>query len=242
MQLRRESKALFAMALPLILAQLAQMSMGFVDTVMVGRLGNEQLASIALGSTLFHLLQIVLSGVILAVSPLVSQAVGAGDTAGAGRAARQGLWLACVLFGVGFSVYWNAADLLLAMGQEPQIVEGSSRYLRAVAWGLLPSLWVTALRGLLEGISKTRPIMLISFVGVGFNILANNALMFGRWGFPELGLVGTGYASALSLTLIFLLLALYVKLRQNEYAVFRGLHAPHLPTMTELLGLTHAAT
>ena len=233
--LKRETKALFILALPLILAQVAQTSMGFVDTVMVGRLGNEALASIALGSTLFHLLQIVLSGVILAVSPLVSQAVGAGDVRSAGRATRQGLWLACVLFVLGFGVYWNAGSLLLAMGQEPQVVAGSSAYLRAIAWGLLPSLWVTALRGLLEGISKTRPIMLISFVGVGFNILANNALMFGRWGFPELGLVGTGYASALSLTLIFVLLASYVFVRQKEYGVFRGFRFLHLPTLRELL-------
>ena len=233
--IRKDLRALLTLALPLVLAQVAQTSMGFVDTLMVGRLGQAQLAAIALGSTLFHLLQIVLSGVIFAVSPLVSQAVGANDIYKAGRAVRQGLWLALLLFMVGSTVYWNAGPLLLGMGQDPATVVLSTSYLRAIAWGLLPALGVAALRGLLEGTGVTRPIMLISFVGVGFNVVANNALMFGHWGFPELGLVGTGYASSLSLGLIFVLTALYIASRQGRYGVFGGFRWPHLATLKELL-------
>jgi MATE family multidrug resistance protein len=232
---RREVRDLLVVAGPLILAQLAQMSMSFVDTLMAGRLGQDALAGIALGGTVFQLTSIVCMGVLFSVAPLVSQAHGAGDAAGAARAGRQGLWLAALLALPGFLLFRGAEPLLLAAGQEPGAATLAAGYLGAAAFGFLPSLLLTALRGFLEGLSDTRPIMVVLLVGVVLNVLANNALMFGRWGFPALGLVGTGVATALVYAVMAVAAGAYVALRHRRYRVLRGLRRPDGATLRELL-------
>lgn len=231
---RRELLALMVVAGPLILAQFAQMSMSFVDTLMAGRLGQDALAGIALGSVIFQLVSIVSMGVLFSVAPLVSQAHGADEPGEAGRAARQGIWLAVLLSVPGFVLFRSGEPLLLALGQEPETAALAGGYLRAVAFGFLPSLLLTALRGFLEGLSHTRPIMVVLLMGIGLNILANNALMFGRWGFPELGLVGTGVATTFVYTTMAVAAGLYVAVRYRPYRVLRGLRRPDTAVLREL--------
>ncbi len=230
----KEFFGLTKLAFPLVIAQLAQNTVSFVDTIMVGRLGNDALAGIAIGSTVFHFVLIVLAGVILGVSPIVSQATGANDPETAARVTRQGLWMGVILFLPAFVLYWNAYPLLIYLGQSPETARDSSEYLRAISWGLLPALWVMALRGLLEGQSNTRPIMLISFAGVFLNVFFNDLLMFGRYGLPKLGLVGTGYASSIVFTSVFLMTAFYVHFRYRKLRVFRGIRQPDPKMLKEL--------
>ena len=227
-----ELRLLLVLAGPLILAQLAGTSMGFVDTLMVGRLGDEALAGIALGNTLHFFVLLLLTGVVLAVGPTVSQAHGAGDEEGVARATRQGLWLALGGTLLALPLFWNATALLRLMGQEAGTAALAGAYIRAVSWGFLPALGLTALRGLLEGLSNPRPIMVIALVGVGLNVAANDVLMFGRFGFPALGLVGTGYATTVVSWLMFALAALYVQVTLKEL--------PHLLTLTHARP-THAS-
>ncbi|MFK7769563.1 MAG: MATE family efflux transporter [Mariniblastus sp.] len=232
---RQEFKELIKVALPLVLAQLAQNTVAFVDTLMVGRLGNEALAGIAIGSTVFHFVMVILSGFVLGVSPLVSQATGAGDEETCGRAVRQGLWLSIALFLPAFVLYWNAYSILIFLNQSPETALASAAYLRAISWGLLPALWTMALRGLLEGKSNTTPIMLISFAGVLLNIFANDVLMFGKFGFPALGLVGTGYASSFVYVNVFVFTALYVSWKYGYLNVFSKIRTPDFSMLKELV-------
>ena len=212
----RELKQLLVLAAPLVLAQLAQIATSFVDTLMVGRLGTEALAGIAVGSVIFMFVSIVLSGVILGVSAVVSQATGQGDQAVCGRAVRQGILLALVLWGPAMILFWNMEAVLLFFQQPETTAASSSAYLRAISWGLLPSLCAFSLRGLLEGKGDTGPIMVVMVGGVLLNIFANDTLMFGRYGFPEMGLVGTGFASSIVLTFHFVLLATYCSWKYPE--------------------------
>ncbi len=232
---RQEFKGLVKVALPLVLAQLAQNTVAFVDTLMVGRLGNQALAGIAIGSTVFHFVMVVLTGVVLGVSPTVSQATGAGDEDTCARATRQGLWLGLMLFLPAFILYWNAYPILIWLKQSPETALASSEYLRAISWGLLPALWTMALRGLLEGKSNTTPIMLISFAGVLLNIFANDVLMFGRYGMPALGLVGTGYASSFVYTCVFLFTAIYVSRKYGQLNVFSRIRTPDFSMLKEVI-------
>lgn len=231
---RREVSQLLVVAAPLILAQLAQMGMSLVDTLMAGRLGREALAGIALGSVVYQLVMILCMGVLFAVAPLVSQAHGAEDPVRAARAARQGLWLATLLFLPAWLLFWNGEALLLALGQQPETVELAAGYLRAASWGFLPALLLTALRGFLEGLSDTRPVMVVLLLGIGLNVLANNALMFGRWGFPALGLVGTGVATTFVYSVMALAAAAVVLLRYPQHRVLRGLRRPDPSVLREL--------
>ncbi len=217
-----------------MVAQLAQNTLSFVDTLMVGRLGNESLAGIALGGTVFHLALIVLAGVIFGVNPVVSQAVGAGDRVQAAVALRQGLWIGAFLFLPALYFYWNAYPFLIALGQDPETAQASSNYLRAISWGLLPALWIMAIRAYLEGNSNTFPIMIVAIFGIGANVVLNYVLMFGRFGFPQLGLVGTGYASSIVYAGSFLLLAVYVHVRYRDDHLFTNIHFPNLEMIVEL--------
>jgi MATE family multidrug resistance protein len=230
-----DTKALLSVGLPLILAQLAQTSLGFIDTLMVGRLGSAELAGIALGSTIWHFTLIVLAGVVQAVGPIVAQAFGARQEADAGRAVRQGLWLATGLSVLAIAFFWGARPLLLAMGQEPETVALSSSYLRAISYGFIFALWTVALRGFLEGVADTRPIMVFGFMGIGLNVLANNALMFGRWGLPALGLVGTGYASSIVFFGVFVATLSYVLRYYQRHRIFQSLRLPDMSMLKELL-------
>ena len=232
---RREFAGLIKLALPLVIAQLAQNAISFTDTLMVGRgLGKEPLAGITIGSTVFHLVLIVLSGVVFSVSPIVSQAVGANDRETASRAVRQGLWVSVFLFIPAFIVYWNAYPLLIALGQSEEIARDSSAYLRAISWGLLPALGFMSLRGFLEGHSDTRPIMVVAVLGIAANICFNYVLMFGKFGFPALGLVGTGYASSAIFIFGFILLSIYIRIKYRETRVFQGIRTPDLSMIREL--------
>jgi MATE family multidrug resistance protein len=235
--LTNEIRHLSALAVPLVLAQMAQMSMGFVDTLMVGRLGKADLAGIALGSTVFFFVLTVFMGVVLAVGPMVAQAQGAGDRAAAGRAVRQGLWLSLGLSVLAVTLFWQASPLLLALGQERETAMLAGAYLKAMAWGFPAALGFVVLRSFLEGIARPKAIMVIAFFGVGLNILANHALMFGRWGFPELGLVGTGYASAIVYWTMFALGALYIQLRLSSWRLFASLRRPDPATLREIVAI-----
>ena len=231
---RQEFLQLFKLALPLVIAQLAQNTLSFVDTLMVGRLGNDALAGIAIGSTVFHLVLIVMTGVILGVGPVVSQAIGAGDQKTASKAVRQGLWIGLFLFLPAFAFYWNVYPILIAFGQEPETAKASSEYLRAISWGLLPALWVMALRGFLEGHSDTKPIMVVAFLGIVANVALNYVLMYGKFGFPALGLVGTGYASSIVYSCGFILFAIYIYRTYREQRVFAGVRSPDAAMIGEL--------
>jgi multidrug resistance protein, MATE family len=228
------AKNLLQTAVPLITAQLAVMAMSFIDTLMAGQLGANALASIGLGSAIFGYSLTIFSGVMLAVGPLVSQAQGAGKPHEATKATRHGLLLAlCV--GIPMTVlFLNAEPLLRLLGQPETTIAVTSAYLRAVSFGFTPYLCYLALRGLMEGSLHTRPVMVFSFIAVGLKILLNRALMFGEFGFPELGLVGAGYAT---MVIEFLLLGLgvwYVSSRFGEYQVF-SFAGLELTTLKEIL-------
>lgn len=229
-----EFKKLTWLAVPLVLAQLAQNTMSLVDTIMVGKLGDDELAGMAVGSTTFFFTLLVFSGVLYAVSPLVANAIGANQKDMVPRIVRQGFWVAIITFLPAFVFFWNVEYVLRLMGQQENVVQLSSQYLRAISFGLLPALLTVSLRGFLEGISKAGPILLISLSGVAMNIFLNDALMFGRYGLPELKLVGTGIASSIVYAMLFLITASYVYLRRGEYRIFHELHRPDPSVIKEL--------
>jgi MATE family multidrug resistance protein len=234
--LRAEVRQTLALAAPLVLTQLAQISMGFVDTVMVGRLGAEDLAGVALGSSVFFTLLMVCMGVVLAVGPMVAQAHGAEDVEPMGRSVRQGLWLGLAMAIPAVALLWNIAPVLRLLGQEEATIARTQAYLRAIAWGFLPFLWFVVLRSFVEGVSRPRPVTLIAFVGVGLNVAANYVLMYGKLGFPALGLVGTGWASTLVYWTMFGLLWLYVQGKRafQPYHLFARLGKPDWHYFREL--------
>lgn len=225
---RKETAVTLVLAGPIVFTQVAHISLSFVDTIMVGRLGPEALAGIALGNTVYFTAMMVAMGIVMAVGPMVSQAFGAGENDPIGRSVRQGLWLALVLATLLSLLYWNAEPILLFAGQLPANAATAGAYLRAIMWSAFPFLGFVALRSFIEGVSRPRAVTIIAFMGVGTNVFANWVLMYGKLGFPAMGVVGTGWASTVVHWCDFLILAGFIATRPEfkPYRLFSKLGHP----------------
>lgn len=217
-----------ALAGPVVAAQLGQTSMTFVDTIVVGRLGRDALAGVALGHSLFFFVLVLCMGVLIAVGPMVSHAYGAGDENAIARSVRQGLWLATLLALPAVAILLNAAPILRALGQEEVAALGAASYLRAITPGLFPALYLIVLRAFMEALGRPWPVTFITFAGVLLNVFANYTLAFGHFGFPALGLVGTGIASTLAFAFMCGSLVIYILATEGlrRYGVFSRLGSP----------------
>lgn len=218
-----EVKACLFLAIPLAGAQLAQSATGFVDTVMMGLLGSQNLAAGAIGATSFTACLIIGSGIVSAVSPLAAEAFGAGKTDAIGQIVRQGLLLALLLAMPITLLLWLGGDLLVMLGQAASTADLADGYLKAIAWGYFPGLGVAVLRNFVAALSITRPIIVTIVLGTLLNVVGNYILMFGTLGFPALGLAGIGWASVLSLWSMFIGLGIYI-LKQSRFKPYRVFH------------------
>lgn len=234
-----ELRSCLYLAIPLASAQLAQAATGFVDTIMMGILGSQYLAAGGLGATTFTFLLLISTAILSAVSPLVAEAYGQDDAPTVTQMTVQGLWLAGLITLPTGLVLWNAAPLLRSLGQEEATVLLATEYLQAIVWGLFPVLVFTALKNFVSALSKPRSVMVIMVAGVLLNAIANYTLIFGKFGFPALGLPGVGWASAFSYWFMGITLSLYVLLRSpfNHYPVWRSLFQFRLPLLRMILSV-----
>lgn len=237
---RAETHALLALALPIMIAQLAYTATGFVDTVMSGRLGADALAAVSIGSAIMITVYITLSGVVTALNPLVAHQIGAGQHAQVGGQVRQGLWtaLACGLLGTGVML---AAGEWVARGMqlEPAVAQAAQGYLIGAALGMPAALVYRALHAYSSAVGQARPIMVISLVALALNIPLNYILMYGKLGLPALGGAGSGWATGLVFWFSCLALAGWVRWRPayQRYAVWQRWDWPHGAAQRAILKL-----
>jgi len=194
-----EIQALLRLGGPLMVAQVSYMLMGFADTVMVGKVGALELAAVAIGTSLWHPLYLLVLGVLMATSPSVAHLYGAGESREIGRVVRQALWLSFFLSIPAFVLLRSMTGFMHWLAVDPPIIPVSDDYLDALSWGVPAIFAYTVLRFLNEGIGFTRPIMIIGFIGLVINVAGNYVLIYGKLGFPALGAKGCGLATALTL-------------------------------------------
>lgn len=233
--LLHEMGALLRLAGPIVVSQLGWVAMSTTDTLMVGPLGAPSLAAAGLGSAVFMGMMVVCLGTLMGMSPLVSQAYGAGDLRETRGVLVQGLWLAVLL-----AVPMTAAALLghpitRALGQPAAVVPLAGGYLVALAPGVLPLLLFTAMRQYLDGMGLTRPAMVITFLGVAVNVACNYVLIYGiqssvpflgELRVPALGVVGSGWATTLVRWAMLGAMAAYLVRRRDLAAAMRVRLAP----------------
>lgn len=226
-----EAKATLHLAIPLIAAQLAQAATGFVDTVMMGLLGSETLAAGGLGAIIFFTLMLICTGMVSAVGAIAATAHGAGELHRISHLTIQGLWLTVFLsVPIGF-LMWNLTPLLLRFGQDPTAVELAQTYLRALILGFPAAVGFAVLRNIFSALNYTRPVMAIVASCVPLNIGGNYIFMFGKFGFPALGLAGIGWASTLSFWVMFIAATGFLALsrRLKPYQIFRTSYQFYAP-------------
>ncbi|MHC4830551.1 MAG: MATE family efflux transporter, partial [Planctomycetota bacterium] len=196
--LKAEVRTTMQLALPIVATQVSMNLMGFVDTLMVGRLGPTELGAVAIGRAMFFTLGLVLVGTIAGIEPVISQAFGAGDRERGGKTLWQGLWIAVLL---GLPLWWLLNDMRwmfrLTQQTEP-VVEAAHVYLGTRAWATIPFLMFAASRSFLNAIGRPRSVLGVALGANVINAVLNYGLIFGNLGMPELGLRGAGIASALS--------------------------------------------
>lgn len=235
---------MLALGWPMVLTNLAQTAITATDVVMIGRLGPEPLAAGTLGVNLYHALLIIGLGLSLATAPMAAQALGRRRHAvrEVRRTIRQGFWVSLAFVVPGWVLLWHADQLLLAMGQRPDLAEAAGGYVRALQWGLLPALWFVVLRCFVGALERPKPALVVTGIAIAVNIATNWVLIYGNLGFPALGLVGAGIASTIANTFMAacLLAVVYRDRRFRRFHVlgrfwrpdwqrFRGLLAVGLP-------------
>ena len=211
-----QAKKTMYVGAPIAAAQLLQMSMGFVDTVMAGKLGAIALAAVGVGGSLYAPVLLLVMGTLMAVNPIVAHLNGAGQKERIGRNVWQCLWLAFALSLPVFFVFRNTISIMLFFGIKTEIVPVAQGYLEAISWGTPAIFGYFALRFFNEGLTITRPSMYFALVGVCVNIAANYVFMFGHLGFPAMGAIGTGWATALVQWVLFACMAVFTFRRANE--------------------------
>lgn len=203
---------MLALSWPMVLTNVAQNAMTATDVIMMGHLSPEALAAGALGSNLYNAVLIFGIGVMGAVSPMIAIELGRNKHAvrDLRRTVRQGFWAAATMVGPMWLFLWQAEFILKAMGQDPGLSKAAGSYVHTLQWGLLPFFLYLCLRGFVAALLRPRWAFIVVLFALAFNALANWCLMFGRLGFPALGLPGSGLATALSSALMFAGLALVV--------------------------------
>jgi MATE family, multidrug efflux pump len=196
--LRREFPPLAELAWPLALANLGWMTMGIVDTVMVGRLSAEAIGAVSLGGVIFSTAGIFGGGVLLGLDALVPQAYGAGDVEDCHRSLVNSIYLAIPLSAFLMAALWLLAPEMKRWGINPSVLSQTIPYLNALIWGTPPLLLYFAFRGYLQGMNVVKPMMFALVSANLVNVVGDWALIFGHLGAPALGAEGAGWATCLS--------------------------------------------
>ena len=244
---RNEIGRLLRLAGPLIVNNLSIAGMQFADAVMSGRLGAKTLAAVAVGGSVWFFFFTICLGVLMAISPIAARHHGAGDVDLIGRYTRQGIYL-----GVGFAIpvilcaHLFVPPILEYIGIDPEFRDMTIDYTKAISLGAPGIFTFLALRFTTEGIGVTKPIMYTSVLALAANVFLNWVLMYGKLGFPAMGAVGCGLASAITMWLIAVVLLTYMATSSTykPMKIFARLAPPRFNVFREILvlGLPIAVT
>jgi len=174
------------------------MAMGLVDTLMVGRVSATDLAAVALGNIVFFVTSVFGMGVLMALDPLVAQAVGAGDREAAARSVQRGLVLAVVLASITSVVLMGAGPALRFARQPDEVVPAAALYVYAIIPGIIPFFVFLVFRQTLQAMARVAPILWIALIGNVLNVLLNWIFIWGNLGVPPLGAFGSAIATSLA--------------------------------------------
>ena len=207
-----EARVLLALAIPVILAQIAQTAMGVVDTIMAGSVSATDMAAVAVGTSIWLPAILFGHGLILALTPTVAQLNGAGRRDKIAHQVQQGFWLAAGVSVLIIAVLYHCDQIIGLMHNiDADLKNKAIGYLHAIMWGAPGYLFFQVLRVQCEGLSKTKPGMMFGFIGLLVNIPLNYVFIYGKFGAPALGGVGCGVATGTVYWVMFLMMRMYVK-------------------------------
>ncbi|SFW75290.1 multidrug resistance protein, MATE family [Sinomicrobium oceani] len=197
-QYAREFSYNLKLSFPVMLGMLGHTFVAFADNVMVGQLGTAELAAVSLGNSFVFVAMSLGIGFSTAITPLVAEADGEGNVARGKAALKHGLLLCTSLGLMLFTILLFAKPLMHIMDQPAEVVEYAMPYLDLVAFSLVPLIMFQALKQFSDGLSETKYPMYATVVANIINILLNYLLIFGNFGFPEMGIIGAAIGTLVS--------------------------------------------
>ena len=238
-----ELKRLLILMMPLYIANLMNMGMGVVDTVVAGQAGPEQLAGVALGSSVTVPIMVAVGAVLTIIGPMISRLRGAGSEGKVGLLLNNAKLLAFMLMLVEVAALLCAVLVFPLVSDDAVMVEVATDYLYYLVFCVPASVMLRCLQGHFEGYGHTRPAMIIAFAGLLLNIPMNYAFVFGWGPIPAMGGAGTGLTTTvihyMMMTTLLVLMAVYPRYRRNiaqmwanrsaEWRVVREIFTKGLP-------------
>jgi multidrug resistance protein, MATE family len=236
---KREKIILFSSILfPILITQLGLFSMNFFDTTMSGKVHPNDLAGVAIGSSLWVPVYTGLSGILLSITPIVAQLIGAKKGKDVPNMVVQGLYVSVIISIVIVIIgYFTLDPILSNMGLEQEVLHIAKGYLIALSFGILPLFIYAVLRCFIDALGFTRVTMFITLTSLPINFVFNYLFIFGKFSFPKLGGIGAGIASAITYWCI-TAIAVFIIMKKSpfrEYKVFKTFYRVSLKAWTDIL-------
>lgn len=224
--------------IPILITQVALYLMSFFDILMTGRYDTYHLAGVTIGSSFWIPVYTGLAGILMGLTPIIAQQIGARDKEAVRPSVQQALYVSLGLSAIIFILLrFLVRPVIYNMPLDDQVIEVAAAYLTGMSIGLVPLMAYTVLRSFFDGLGATRVSMFIILLSAPINIVLNYLLIFGKFGMPELGGAGAGYASGFTywLVLIIAVLIAWSSRRFKEFKLFRFWQAPSLAKCGEIL-------
>jgi len=230
---RQETETILRVSMPLTAAYVAEMGMVITDMIIVGRLGSNELAAVGLAGDWFWVLLLIGMGVISIVGVFAAQSLGANDRAGVIEAAEQGMIAAAITSVPVMLGVWYLGPVLGWAKQDPEVVRLITDYSRILTWAVPAALCFVVLRNYVTALSRSAAIGWITVAALGLNVALNYTLVFGRFGFPALGVDGAAYGTTIVNWLMTGALVIHV-LRSGHFRQYRPRIIPRRADVTLL--------
>lgn len=234
------TKSLMKLAYPILIAQLIQTLMGFADTVMAGRVSATDMAAVAVASSVWLPIILTISGIMMALAAIISQLAGAKQFNKVGSSTQQTAWIGLFLSISLIITYYLIAPLIFEyITLESNLKQLMFDYLEFIVWGGPGFCLYLVFRNYAEGLSFTRPTMIISILGLLINIPANYIFIYGYFGAPALGGAGCGIATAIVYWVMCLGMLFYCLWSKHlkHAPIFNQLYAPNWLEIKIILAL-----
>lgn len=236
--MRGKIKQLSIILIPILVTQLGLFAMNFFDTIMSGQFSTKDLAGVAIGSSLWLPVFTGLSGILLSITPIVAQLVGAKKEKDVPQSVIQGVYVA-IIMALAIVIIGSLvlSPILNAMNIDPEVRRIAKYYLIALSFGIVPLFIYNVLRSFIDALGLTRVSMFITLMSLPLNVLFNYLLIFGKLGLPALGGVGAGVASAITYWLIAIISIVIIQRNRpfKSYQIFSRLYGVSLAKWKEIL-------
>lgn len=206
--------------IPILITQAGLSLITFLDTVMSGKVSAEDLAGVAIGSSIWTPVYTGLAGILMAVTPIVAQLMGAGHKKDVPKAVFQALYLSFLLSICVIAIGTISIPYVLGgLGLEQSVEDIARHFLSFLAFGIVPLFGYSVLRSFIDALGKTRVTMFITLTALPINFALNYVFIFGNFGFPKLGGAGAGLASAMTYWAIFIM-SICIVMKAEPFASF----------------------